>query len=240
MCSSDLNNESVLSFLHADYVMANQRLAQHYGIGEVYGNDFRRIPVKDGFRRGGLLTQAGVLSMNADYPDSHPLKRGKWILISLLNDPPPPPPPAVPQIDLTNPEIAKMTLKERIVDHRNHQACYACHVKIDPWGIAFENYDALGKWRDKVGEKPVDASSELANHYKLDGMDGLKRYLLENRQDQFVSALTHKLTTFALGRSLKFADRADLDEVTEKVRRRDDGLKTLISAIVASELFQTK
>jgi hypothetical protein len=234
------NNESVLNFLHADYVMANQRLAQHYGIGEVYGNDFRRIPVKDNVRRGGLLTQAGVLSMNADYPDSHPLKRGKWILISLLNDPPPPPPPAVPQIDLTNPEIAKMTLKERIVDHRNHQACYACHVKIDPWGIAFENYDALGKWRDKVGEKPVDASSELANHHKLNGMDGLKRYLLENRQDQFVSALTHKLMTFALGRSLKFADRADLDEVTEKVRRRDDGLKTLISAIVASELFQTK
>jgi hypothetical protein len=234
------NNESVLNFLHADYVMANQRLAQHYGIGEVYGNDFRRIPVSDSLQRGGLLTQAGLLSMNSDYPDSHPLKRGKWILISLLNDPPPPPPPAVPQIDLTNPLIAKMTLKERIVDHRNHQACYACHVKIDPWGIAFENYDALGKWRDKIGEKPVDASSELANHQKLDGMDGLKRYLLENRQDQFVSALTHKLTTFALGRSLKFSDQADLDEMTEKVRRHDDGLKTLISAIVASELFQTK
>ena len=133
-----------------------------------------------------------------------------------------------------------MTLKERIVDHRNHQACYACHVKIDPWGIAFENYDALGKWRDTVAEKPVDASSELSNHHKLNGMDGLKRYLLENRQDQFVSALTHKLMTFALGRSLKFSDRADLDEVTEKVRRREDGLRTLISAIVASELFQTK
>jgi hypothetical protein len=234
------NNESVLNFLHADYIMANQRLAQHYGIREVYGNDFRRIPVGEGFRRGGLLTQPGVLSMNADYPDSHPLKRGKWILISLLNDPPPPPPPAVPQIDLTNPEIAKMTLKERIVDHRNHQACYSCHVKIDPWGIAFENYDALGKWRDRVGDKPVDASSELANHQKLDGMDGLKRYLLENRQDQFVSALAHKLMTFGLGRSLRFADRADLDEVTGKVRRGDDGLKTLISAIVASELFQTK
>lgn len=234
------NNESVLNFLHADYVMVNQRLAQHYGIGEVFGNEYRRIPLKDGFRRGGLLTQAGMLSMNADYPDSHPLKRGKWILISLLNDPPPPPPPAVPQIDLTNPEIAKMTLKERIVDHRNHPACYACHVKIDPWGIAFENYDALGKWRDKVGEKSVDASSELVNHYKLDGMDGLKRYLLENRQDQFVSALTHKLTTFALGRTLKFADRADLDEITEKVRRSDDGLRTLILAIVASDLFQTK
>ncbi len=96
------------------------------------------------------MTQAGTLAMNSSFPDSHPLKRGKWLLVSLLNDPPPPPPPAVPQIDLANPEIAKMTLKERIEDHRNHAACMACHIKIDPWGIAFENYDALGRWRDEV------------------------------------------------------------------------------------------
>ncbi len=127
------NNESVLNFIHADYTMANERLARHYGIGGVHGNHFRRVPLRSEFRRGGLLTQAGLLSMNSDYPDSHPLKRGKWILISLLNDPPPPPPPAVPQIDLTNPEIAKMTLKERIEDHRNQPACYNCHMKIDPW-----------------------------------------------------------------------------------------------------------
>ncbi len=233
-------NESVINFIHADYTMTNERLARHYGINEVHGNHFRRVPNQDQTRRGGLLTQAGLLSMNSDYPDSHPLKRGKWILVSLLNDPPPPPPPAVPQIDLTNPEIAKMTLKERIEDHRNQPACYACHLKIDPWGIAFENYDALGKWRDKVGEKPVDASSELSNHQKLDGMDGLKRYLLEHRQDQFVSAMVHKLTTFALGRTLKFADRADVDEITAQVRRNDDGLRSMISAIVASELFQTR
>ncbi len=199
------NNESVLQFLHSEYTMANERLARHYGMENICGNAFRRVGLEGQARRGGLLTQAGLLAMNSDYPDSHPLKRGKWILVSLLNDPPPPPPPAVPQIDLTNPEIAKMTLKERIEDHRNQPACYACHLKIDPWGIAFENYDALGKWRDKVGEKPVDAFSELANHQPLKGMEGLKGYLLEHRQDQFVGAMVHKMTTFALGRTLKFS-----------------------------------
>lgn len=234
------NNESVLNFLHSDYMMANERLARHYGIKEVRGNDFQRVSLDGDTRRGGLLTQAGMLAMNSDYPDSHPLKRGKWILVSLLNDPPPPPPPAVPQIDLTNPEIAKMTLKERIEDHRNQPACKTCHMKIDPWGIAFENYDALGKWRDKIGEKPVDAASELSNHIELDGMMGLKRYLLEHRQDQFVSAMVHKMTTFALGRSLKFTDRADLDEIAKSVRLGDDGLRTMVAAIVTSELFRTR
>ncbi|MFO1063815.1 MAG: DUF1592 domain-containing protein [Pirellulales bacterium] len=233
-------NESVLNFIHSDYTMANERLARHYGINGVHGNQFQRVPLNSDFRRGGLLTQAGVLAMNSDYPDSHPLKRGKWILVSLLNDPPPPPPPAVPQIDRTNPEIAKMTLKERIEDHRKQPACYNCHMKIDPWGIAFENYDALGKWRDKIGEKPVDASSDLPNHVKLEGMDGLKRILLADRQDQFVSAMVHKLSTFALGRTMKFADRADLDEIAGKVRRDGDGLKSMVSAVATSELFRTK
>lgn len=234
-------NSSVLDFLHSDYTVANERLANHYGIQGVYGNNFRRIPVKPGdVRRGGLLTQAGLLMMNSDYPDSHPLKRGKWVLESLLNDPPPPPPPAVPQIDLANPEIAKMTLKERIEDHRNHPACMACHMKIDPWGIAFENYDAIGTWRDEVNGKPIDASSKLYNEQTLDGILGLKLFLLESRQDQFVRAMVHKLATYALGRPLTFTDRADIERITAKVRLQGDGLKTLITEIVCSDLFRCR
>jgi hypothetical protein len=187
-----VRNESVLNFVHADYTMANERLARHYGLSDVFGNHFRRVGLPDDFRRGGLLTQPGLLAMNSDYPDSHPLKRGIWLLESLLNDPPPPPPPAVPEIDLANPEIAKMTLLERIEDHRNHPACLSCHVKIDPWGIAFENYDAVGKWRDMVGDRPVEASSQLYNQQTLAGMDGLKRYLLASRQDQMVDALIER------------------------------------------------
>jgi hypothetical protein len=178
--------------------------------------------------------------MNSDYPDSHPLKRGKWLLVSLLNDPPPPPPPAVPQIDLANPEIAKMTLKERIEDHRNHAACMSCHVKIDPWGIAFENYDALGKWRNEIQGKPVDASSELFNREVLDGVAGLKKFLLQNRQDQFVTALVHKTSTYALGRPLQFTDRAEVDRIVAQVRSQGDGLRTLLTAVATSELFRTR
>lgn len=232
-------NSSVLDFLHSNYAMVNERLAQHYGLAGIRGNHFQKVALNDGFRRGGLLTQAGVLTMNSDWPDSHPLKRAIWLLESVLDDPPPPPPPAVPQIDLANPEIAKMTLKERIEDHRNHAACMSCHIKIDPWGIAFENYDALGQWRDNIQDKPVDASSELFNHQKIDGMDGLKRFLLEHRQDQFVRAMVSKLATYALGRSLSFADRAEVDAITVRARREGDGLRSVVESIVQSELFQS-
>ena len=231
---------SVLDFLHADYTMANERLAVHYDLPNVKGNHFRRVALQANSKRGGLLTQAGLLAMNSSGDDSHPLKRGVWLLESLLNDPPPPPPPAVPEIDLADPEIAKMTLKERIEDHRNHAACMSCHAKIDPWGIAFENYDALGRWRNRIKGKPVDATSTLFNGQKLDGINGLKRFLLENRQDQFVRAIVHKLTTYALGRPLAFADRSAVDEITLRVRQHGDGLATMIELIVMSDLFCTK
>lgn len=234
------NDESVLNFIHADYTMANERLALHYGLPRIYGNHFRRVKLDLSHRRGGLLTQAGLLAMNSDGTDSHPLKRGIWLLESLLNDPPPPPPPAVPEIDLADPEIAKLTLKERIEDHRNHAACMSCHAKIDPWGIAFENYDAVGRWRNQIKGKPVDATGLLFNNQKLNGMDGLKRFLLKNRQDQFVRAMVHKMTTYALGRPLTFADHSRVDGITSDVRKRGDGLATMILLVATSELFQSK
>ncbi|MDA1164809.1 MAG: DUF1592 domain-containing protein [Planctomycetota bacterium] len=234
------NNHSVLDFVHADYTMTNEQLARHYGLSDVYGNDFRRVKLEPQHRRGGLLTQAGLLAMNSDGKDSHPLKRGIWMLESLLNDPPPPPPPAVPEIDLADPEIAKLTLKQRIENHRDHAACMSCHAKIDPWGIAFENFDAVGIWRTQILGQPVDASSLLFSNQKLDGMDGLKRFLLENRQDQFARAMVHKMATFALGRPLTFGDRSSVDQITADLRKQGDGLATLVTLVVASEMFQSK
>ena len=234
------NNASVLDFIHADYAMANERLALHSGLTHVRGNHFRRVQVDASQNRGGLLTQAGLLAMNSIGDDSHPLKRGVWLLESILNDPPPPPPPAVPEIDLADPEIAKMTLKERIEDHRNHAACMSCHAKIDPWGIAFENYDALGQWRNQVKGKPIDAASLLFNKQELSGMDGLKRFLLEHRQDQFVRALVYKMATYALGRPMTFSDHARIDNITADVRKHGDGLVTMIHTLIASELFQSR
>lgn len=233
-------NRSVLDFLHADYAMVNERLATHYGLPDVYGNDFRRVKLSPEAPRGGILTQAGLLAMNSDGKDSHPLKRSIWLLENILHDPPPPPPPAVPEIDLTDPDILKMTLKERMEDHRNDPACYSCHAKIDPWGIALENFDAVGIWRDEISGKPVDATSELFNNQKLDGIGGLKRFLLGNRQDQFSHAMVHKLTTYALGRPLSFSDRADIDEITSQLRRSGDRLGDLITFIITSDLFITK
>jgi hypothetical protein len=166
-------NASVMDFLHADYAVVNERLARHYGLPAVYGSDYRRVPLNPADRRGGVLTQAGLLAMNSDGKHSHPLKRGIWMLERILNDPPPPPPPAIPEIDLADPKIAKMSLKERIENHRSHVACAPCHAKIDPWGIALENFDAVGSWRDKINGVPVDAVSLLFNKQKLDGIDGL-------------------------------------------------------------------
>ena len=232
------HNLPVTDFLHSDYVLVNDRLARHYGLPEVLGDQLRKVNLSPEIKRGGLLVQAGLLAMNSNGKDSNPLKRGIWLLENLLNDPPPPPPPAVPEIDLADPEILKLTLKQRMEDHRNDPACISCHSKIDPWGIAFENFDALGQWRDKIGDKPVDANSVLFNKDELRGMRGLKDYLLANRQNQFARAMVHKLAAYALGRPLTFGDRAEVDRITVALRQRGDGLADLVFLVVKSDLFQ--
>ncbi|MEQ9406522.1 MAG: DUF1592 domain-containing protein [Fuerstiella sp.] len=234
------HNRSIMDFIHSDYAVVNERLAAHYGIPNVYGPHFRSVPIDPQVNRGGLLTGAAMLTMNSDGTDSHPLKRGVWMLERILDDPPPPPPPNVPQVDLTDPEILKMTLKERIADHRNKPACHSCHSRIDPWGIAFENYDALGAYRTRIKSMPVDAASELFNGQTLAGMDGLKQYLLTDRQDQFARAMVHKMTAYALGRPLSFGDRADVDSLTAQFRKQDDRLGDLIRLIISSSIFNTK
>lgn len=234
------SNRSAIELVHSDYVVINESLAKHYRIPNVFGPHFRKVPVDPQVNRGGILTTAGVLTMNSDGKDSHPLKRGVWVLERILQDFPPPPPPNVPEVDLTDPEILKMTLKERIADHRNKPACNSCHSKIDPWGIAFENYDALGSFRTKINNQPVDATAILSNKQELAGIDGLKRYLLANRQDQFARALVDKMAAYSLGRSLSFADRADIDSLTRQFRNQDDRLRDLIHLIVSSNVFNSR
>lgn len=234
------SNSSVMDFLHSDYVVVNERLAQHYGIPGVFGPHFRKAPSAAQTHRGGILTAAGLLTMNSDGVDSHPLKRGVWLLERVLQDPPPPPPADVPKVDLTDPRILEMTLKERIADHRNKAACISCHSRIDPWGIALENYDALGAWRTNIKNKPVDATSVLFNKQELAGVEGLKRHLLADRQDQFARAMVHKMSAYALGRPLTFADHADVDSLTIQFRKKGDRLADLIHLVVSSNLFHSK
>ncbi|MGJ8672387.1 DUF1592 domain-containing protein [Rubritalea sp.] len=230
-------NASIIDFLHADYSYMDQRLAAHYGI-EVVGNHFRKVAFPPELNRGGLLAQAGLLAMNSDGKDSHPLRRSIWLLENILHDPPPPPPPAVPEIDLTDPRILEMTLKERMEDHRNKPACASCHMKIDPWGIALEEFDAIGSWRSEVEGKPVDASSMLVDETEIVGIKGLKRYLLGNRQDHFAQAMVEKMACYALGRPLTFSDHSEIERITRKTREDGDGLKTLILHLIESDLFR--
>ena len=231
-------NRSIFEFLDSDYALLNDRLARHYGLPEVLGHQLRKVALSPDDRRGGLLAQAGLLAMNSNGKDSNPLKRGIWILENLLNDPPPPPPPTVPEIDLADPDILKLTLKQRMEDHRDDPACASCHSKIDPWGIAFENFDALGRWRDTVRGAPVDASSMLFNKEELHGIKGVKDYLLNNRQKQFSRAMTHKLASYALGRPITFSDRSEVDRISTELREEGGGLRDLILLIVKSDLFQ--
>jgi hypothetical protein len=233
-------NGSVMEFIHCNYAMVNERLAAHYKMPKVFGPDLRKVDVPPQAARGGMLTCAATLAINSDGKDSHPVKRGVWLLQRVLHDPPPPPPPNVPVVDLTDPEILKMTLKERIENHRDQSACASCHSRIDPWGIAFENFDASGAYRTQVDNRPVDASAQLFNRHHLSGVEGVKRYLLMERQDQFAQAMVHKLTAYALGRPLGFGDASDLERLTLQLRQQDDRLGDLIQLIVRSDIFSAK
>lgn len=234
------NNRSIMDFLRSDYLVINEPLARHYGIPGVAGLEFREVPLSAGVNRGGLLTTAAVLTMNATGVDSNPLKRGVWLLERILHDPPPPPPPDVPVVDLTDPRILKMTPKERMADHRNQAACRSCHAKIDPWGLSLENFDAIGRFRTTINDQPVDASAVLPNNQLLDGAAGLRNYLMADRQDQFANAMVHKLSTYALGRPMSFADRSEIAEMAEELRKRGDGLNDLVSIVIHSKLFSQK
>ncbi|MCH1497220.1 MAG: DUF1592 domain-containing protein [Rubripirellula sp.] len=230
-------NESIFEILHSNHLMLNERLARHYGVRDVHGPAFRSVDIDQSQHRGGVLTAAAILAMNSDGKDSHPLKRGVWMLETILHDPPPPPPPNVPEVDLTDPRILEMTLKERLADHRDQAACRSCHARIDPWGIAFEQYDALGGFRTRIEGQSVDATSVLYNGQTLDGMDGLKRYLLSERQDQFAEAVVHKMASYALGRNLSLADHAEIESIVGALRRNGDGLADLVKLIIWSDLF---
>lgn len=234
------NNRSIVDFLQSDYLVINEPLAHHYGIPGVTGPEFRKVPIDARVNRGGLLTTAAVLTMNSTGVDSNPLKRGVWLLERILNDPPPPPPPNVPQVDLADPRILKMTPKERMADHSNHAACRSCHAKIDPWGISLENFDAIGRFRTSVHDKPVDATAVLFNKKELEGVAGLKSYLMADRQDQFAKALVHKMSTYALGRPMSFADRGELDRIAAELKTCGNGLRDLVSLIIHSRLFREK
>jgi hypothetical protein len=236
---------SAINLLASDFTMLNERLAKHYGIAGVLGNQFRRVALKPEQHRGGLLGHASILLSNSTGGDSHPVRRAVWVRDRLLNDPPAPPPPDVPSLDEADPSFLKLSVREQLEVHRKKDACASCHCNIDPWGIALENFDAVGRWRDEVrrpsGDKlPVQATDVLPSGHRLSGADGLRNYLTAERKDDFARSLIARLLTYALGRRLELNDQRTIDDLNHKFAADDYRMRRLIHAVVRSDLFQTK
>jgi hypothetical protein len=244
---SDLN---VRNLIDSDWSILNDRLARHYGIPGVIGNQFRKVALnKSDTVRGGLLTQASILNLTSNGTTTSPVVRGTWILEQLLGTPAPPPPPDVPAIE---PDIrGASTIKEQMEKHRTIPQCAACHRKIDPYGMALENFDVIGGWREHYRAlqptsnprrpKLVDGPS-VSSDDKLPQLGSFEdfrafRQLLLQREDLVQKNMIHKLATFALGRSMDFADESALKQIITHAKQNNGGLKTMIRELVASELF---
>jgi len=235
-------NRDVSEFLDSNYTFLDRKLAKHYGIdpaGLGDEHELNRLPA-DSFR-GGLLGQAGVLTVTANGVDTSPVVRGVWILENILGTPPSPPPPDVPALE---PDIRGATsIRDQLAKHREIATCNECHRKMDPLGFALESFDAIGTFRESytTGKGhpaiPVDTSGKLPSGEAFADVRGLKQILLD-RQDQFVRCLTEKLMIYALGRELSFSDRPQIDSVVEELERRGGGLQDLIEIVVTSETFR--
>jgi hypothetical protein len=236
----------ITNFLDSDFLMINERLAKHYGIEGVTGDQFRRVAITPENRRGGVLGMTGLMTLLADGTRTLPMRRGSWVLKELLNDPPNDPPPNAGEIQ-PNTGGKNLTVRERLEKHRSDEVCASCHSKLDPFGLALENYDAIGMWRERFNGEgyrgnngPVlDVSGEFPNGAKFVSLGEYKAGLME-RKDQFARAFATKLLTYALGRPVGFTDREVIDSVTVELKKNDYRIQTLIGAIVESEPFGEK
>jgi hypothetical protein len=231
-------NHSVLELLDANYTFLNQRLAEHYGIANVYGPQFRKVVLTDP-NRGGLLGQGSVLTVTS-YPNrTSVVQRGKWILETLLGTPPPPPPP-VPELVTHGKDGRKLTMREQMEQHRANPVCASCHARMDPLGFALENYDGVGKWRDKDSGNPIDASGKLPDGASFVGPAGLKKILITKDRDEFISTATEKLLLYALGRGLEYYDEPAVRAISREAAKDDYRMTALIAAIVKSTPFEMR
>ncbi len=242
-------NLSIRNFIDSNFAVLNPTLARHYRIPDISGG-FQVIPVSQDHHRGGLLTQASMLFGNSTGAETHPIKRGVWVLERMLDDPPPPPPPNVPELpEKAAKDESLLSLKERLIAHADNASCRDCHQKIDPWGVAFENYNALGQWRegstDPLALAPhqkvnIDPSTRLRNGTSIENLNDLQNYLLNQKRSQFRQAVVRKVMSYSLGRYLEFADRPAIDSVCETLEESGDNFQVLIEQIVLSEPFSTK
>ena len=216
----------------------NDRLAQHYGIPNIYGSHFRRVQQSDPNRRG-LLGQGSIL-MVTSYPNrTSPVLRGKWVLENLIGSPPPSPPPNVPQLTENTPGLAQMSVRDRMVKHRADPVCSSCHAVMDPLGFSLENFDAIGHFRNKDSSGTVDSSGELADGTPVTNVVSLEQTLLLH-PDYFADTFTEKLLTYALGRGLEYYDMPVVRAITHQAAQDHYKLSAIIKGIVSSTPFRMK
>jgi len=233
-------DRSILDLLTANYTFVNERLAKHYGIPNIQGSYFRKVTFAEGSPRGGLLGQGSVLAITSYANRTSPVLRGKWVLENILSSPPPPPPPDVPSLKIEGAEPGKvLTMREAMTQHRANPACAGCHARMDPIGFSMENFDALGKWRDRDAGGAIDASGLLPDGTRFEGIPGLKKMLLDH-QDEFISTVTEKLLMYAAGRNLQYYDVPAVREIARNAARDKYTLSSLVLGVVKSAPFQMR
>ncbi len=225
-------DHSVVDLINADYTFVNERLARHYGIPGVYGDQFRKVTIPNPARRG-LLGQGSVLTVSSYTNRTSPVLRGKWVLTNIMGTPPPPPPPNVPPLK----EIASGTMRQRMEEHRANAACAACHKVMDPIGFSLENFNAIGQWRTVDQGDKIDASGVLADGTTINGPSALLDFLAA-RPDQFVRTMTRMLMTYALGRGTEYYDEPVIRAIERDAAKQDFRFSALIMGIVNSAPFQ--
>jgi cytochrome c553 len=232
------NNRSVVDLLTANYSFVNERLAKHYGIANVQGSDFRKVTFPPGSPRGGLLGQGSILTLTSYATRTSPVVRGKWVLENLLSAAPPPPPANIPALKTEGAEPGKtLTMREAMTTHRANPSCAGCHARMDPIGFAMEHFDAVGRWRDHDNGSDIDASGRFPNGTTFDGSAGLKKILLEQKE-QFVSTIAEKLLMYALGRNLQYYDQPWIRQIVLESAASNYTFAALVSSVVESVPFE--
>ena len=231
-------DRSVLDLLRANYTFLNERLAKHYRIPNVYGSQFRRIPLDEASERGGLLRQGSILTVTSYATRTSPVVRGKWILDNLLGVPPPPPLPDVPTLK-DNTVDGSLTVRKRLAEHRSNAVCASCHNLMDPIGLSLEKFDAVGRRRSVEDGVPIDASGGLPDGSTFSDVDGLEAALLR-RPELFVSAFTEKLLTYASGRGVEYYDAPSVRTIVRDAKAQDYRISSLVLGIVKSQPFQMR
>jgi hypothetical protein len=233
-------NRSVLDLLTANYTFLNERLAKHYGVPNIEGSYFRRVQLPAESPRGGLLGQGSILTITSYATRTSPVVRGKWVLENLLSAPPPPPPPNVPALKTEGKEPGKvLSMREAMIAHRADPACAGCHARMDPIGFAMENFDAVGRWRDRDSGNAIDASGVFPGNLKFEGVAGLKKALLAH-PDQFVDTITRKLMMYAVGRNVQYFDEPAVREIVRDAAGSNYTFASLVVGVVKSPPFEMR